>query len=113
MSGADARLRVMGRGALQTGPMVVPEGLALAVLVPSPSCGLAGVGAEYRVTLGDLEIFMDQAAEPIPTQNPDFVLGAGGCGLSAGGACCRAAAQVPSHRWNAETPGNRVGLPAF
>jgi hypothetical protein len=29
------------------------------------------VDAENPVTLGDLGIFMDQAAEPVPAQNPD------------------------------------------
>jgi hypothetical protein len=29
------------------------------------------VGAEYPVTLCDLGIFMDEAAEPVPSQDPD------------------------------------------
>lgn len=64
--------------------MVVPEDLARAVLVPSPSCGLAGAGAENPVTPGELGIFMDQAAEPIPAQNPDICARSGRffCGYS-------------------------------
>jgi hypothetical protein len=30
------------------------------------------VGAEYSVTLCDLGIFVDQAAEPVPPQDPDI-----------------------------------------
>src|SRR5215470_17881783 len=33
---------------------------------------LRPVGAEYRVTLCDLGIFADQAAEPVPPQDPDI-----------------------------------------
>jgi len=31
------------------------------------------VGAENAVTLRDLGIFVDQAAEPVPTQDPDIL----------------------------------------
>jgi hypothetical protein len=31
------------------------------------------VGAEYPVTLCDLDIFADQAAEPVPSQDPDIM----------------------------------------
>jgi hypothetical protein len=30
------------------------------------------VGAEYPVALCDLGVFVDQAAEPVPRQNPDI-----------------------------------------
>jgi len=42
------------------------------------------VGAEYRVTSCDLGIFVNQAAEPVPPQNPDtcdccgWILASGG-----------------------------------
>ena len=32
------------------------------------------VGAEYCVTSCDLGVFVDQAAEPVPPQNPDTCL---------------------------------------
>jgi len=33
---------------------------------------LKPVGAEYPVALCDLGIFVDQAAEPVPSQDPDI-----------------------------------------
>ena len=46
------------------------------------------------VTLCDLGIIADQAAEPVPPENPVTALGASGCGLPAGGPRC----SVPAER---------------
>jgi len=53
-------------------PVAELEQLALDPLV-SPAVVLGGepVGAEYCVTSCDLRVFVDQAAEPVPPQNPD------------------------------------------
>jgi len=42
------------------------------------------VGAEYCVTSCDLGVFVDQAAEPVPPQNPD-TCACGGRTLASGG----------------------------
>jgi hypothetical protein len=43
------------------------------------------VGAEYSVTLCDLGIFVDQATEPVPSQDTDIRTLRGGRSRSAGG----------------------------
>ena len=50
--------------------------------------GSAPVGAGNCVTLCDLGIFADQAAEPVPPDNRIFAFGAGACERPAAGLCC-------------------------
>jgi hypothetical protein len=49
-----------------------------------PPAGPCAVSAEYCVTLCDLGVFVDQAAEPVPPQNPD-TRACGGRTLASGG----------------------------
>jgi hypothetical protein len=52
------------------------------------------VGAEYRVTSRDLGVFVDQAAEPVPPQDPD-IRAQDGRKLAPGGRAMVECAELP------------------
>jgi hypothetical protein len=66
-----------------------------------PGADAAPVGAEYPVTSRDLGIFVDQAAEPVPTQDPGIQARSGRTLTPSG----RSLAQCPVRAMNVTVPG--------
>jgi hypothetical protein len=66
-------------------------------VIPSPRCRCRRfrVGAENRVILCDLGVFVDQAAEPVPPQDPDTRACCRWMHTPVGGFCC----SVRCGRW--------------